>query len=119
MNATNHRHQVGRKHQLGAGIDGLQYLADFRQVPVPGHPIGPDRFGGFAKRGIETGLAARPAATRLAVGNDRARINQTGAQQRQQGENHRGRITPGIGDQACTANRFAIQLRQAVNRIFE
>ena len=84
-----------------SAIDGLQYLAYFGLVPVPLDRVSLDRFGHFAKRGADAGLAARATGAGLAIGDNRGRVDALLREQRQQGQDHRGRVTAGIGHDAA------------------
>ena len=62
------------------------------------------------------GAAAAVARARLGVDDDVILLDQLGAEQRRQGQLHRGGVAPRVGDQPRGLHRGAVQLRQAVHR---
>ena len=106
--------QVRGENELGRGEPEL--LQDFSRVPV-----GEDRVGAEVRRHLdEVRLGSRLLAgardPRLRVGDDAALgIHQAGAHERRQRQDDRGRIAAGVRHYVGLGQKFADQLRQAVD----
>ena len=88
-------------------------------MPVPGHPVRLQAVGGFGVQRADLCLPSRAGDARLAVGDQVQRIDQPRGQQRLVAQLYRGRVAAGQPDDARAADRLAVDLGQAVDRLFE
>ena len=100
--------RVRRHVEPGTDRDTGKLLLDLRDVAMPADAIGPDALVDLAEHQLGLGLA--PGARYAALGVDHEVLDQTGARQRQQGEQRRGRVaaraspTIAIGASASAAS---------------
>src|SRR5258706_8225715 len=96
-----------------------QMIGYFRRVPVRKQSVGAQIFVHFDK--VQLALGFLPCSRRagLAIANYAALFRDpAGLDERPQAENHAGRITAGIGDQARAGQLIGIKFRQTVNGFF-
>jgi len=88
---------------------------DFRKVPVFGHAVRPHALVALDEQKIQFGLPSRATDAAQRIRNDGARVDQTGARQRNGWQQDARGIAARRGDQRRALDGRAMNLRQAVN----
>ena len=112
--------QVRHEDQAhGRAVQHLQLLPDLRQVAMPRRGVGGEGIGRLAELGAQVLFPAGAADPGLGVRDQALRVHQSGLQQGQKAQRHRGGIATRVGHQLRAGNRLAVHFRQAVHRLVQ
>ena len=100
---------------LAGGLGDL--LLDLRRMPVLADRIGRQAFAGLGEEHVLLEAAAGAGDAGLGVDDDVAGVDQPVGDDRQSGEQRRGRIAARAGDQPRVADGGAVVLGQPVDRL--
>ncbi len=97
----------------------LKLLDRLGMMAMPGHAVRLEVVRRLGEEKAHLRLASRAGGARLAIGDEMPAVDDAGLEQRHEAELHRGRIAPGVADDARLPDFFAMEFGQAVHRFLE